>query len=300
MLKKTAKYIYASFLYHVKLTERIKYLKERKSVLAIYDHDPSPEDFEKYIRWLLHKGFEFISLEELLHYLDGETALSSSKIWFTLDDGWRGNLELLSVIEKYQVPVTLFIPTHAVETGFYRDTLEQVFSEKLPEAYKGDLRKLHDIPNAERTKTDAPLFEKAKDKLPREAITVEELKMLSEHQMISIGLHTHTHPVLTQCSGEEIKTELEINREKLREYTGTAPVVLALPYGRYNEKVLQTVHENNTAYVAASDSGLIDQTNVTNALPRNGIAKASFYENCCRMLDFWYPNVAKLNSVIRF
>ncbi len=298
MLKKTAKYIYAAYLYHFGLKKRIEYLKKNKSIIAIYDHNPSPEDFEKYIKWLLGKGFEFISLNEVLNYLDGKTKPENSKIWFTLDDGWRGNLALLPVIEKYRIPVTIFITTHAVETGFFRDTLEETLTDELPLQYQGDIHKLHEIPNKERAEADAPLYEKAKDVLEREAVNVNELKALAKHSLISIGLHTHTHPVLPHCSKEKIAEEINNNREKLVAYTGAASSVLALPYGRYNEKAVQVLKENNILYVATSDSGLIDRK-AASVLPRNGIAQASFYENCCRMLDFWYPNVARLNSILK-
>lgn len=299
MLKKTAKYICAAYLYHFGLKKRIEYLKKNKSIIAIYDHNPSPEDFEKYIKWLLGKGFEFISLNEVLNYLDGKTKPENSKIWFTLDDGWRGNLALLPVIEKYRIPVTIFITTHAVETGFFRDTLEETLTDELPFPYQGDIHKLHEIPNKERAEADAPLYEKAKDVLPREAINTKELRKLSEHSLISVGLHTHTHPVLPHCSMEEIAEEINNNRQKLLEYTGVQPTVLALPYGRYNEQILQTLHKNKVTYVASSDNGLTNTEKAEHILPRNGIAQASFYENCCRMLDFWYPNVARLNTFFK-
>ena len=295
-MKKVFKYIYASYLFHLRLKKRISYLKETRSVIAIFDHDPSPQQFEKYIEWLLNKGFEFISLSELIVYLENKTELNSSKICFTLDDGWRNNLKLLPIIEKYNIPVTIFIPTYAIETGYFRDTLEQLFSGNLPVEYQSDFKKLYDIPNKERKNIDELLYEKAKGVLPREAISINELKLLSEHSLISIGLHTHTHPVLLQCTDEEIKTEININRKKLKEYTGNDSSVLAIPYGSYNEHTLQILNKNRINYIATSVNGVIDPKSSKQVIPRNGIARASFYENCCRMLDFWYPNTYKIKQ----
>ena len=287
MLKKIVKYLYSAYLYHFGIKKRITYLKENKAIIPIFDHNPLPSNFEKHISWLIKKGFEFISLYELTDYLDGKIELRKSKIWFTLDDGWCGNLKLLPIIEKYQIPVTLFIPTYAIETGFFRDTLEQEFISDLPFEYQ----KLLEISNKERTVIDEPLYERAKGVLPREVINMEELNMLSEHPLISIGLHTHTHPVLPQCNEEEIETEIHNNRAKLKEYTGIDPTVLALPYGRYDNNTLQSLTNNQITYVASSENGLIKPGKAHQILPRNGIAKASFYENCCRILDFWYPNI---------
>ncbi len=300
MLKRLAKYVYAFYLFHTGLRKRVGDIKKQKSIIAIFDHDPTPQEFEKYIKWLKKKGFAFVNLEELIEVLEGRKSINESNIWFTLDDGWRNNIMLLPILEKHNIPITLFIPTYAVETGFYRDTLEQVYADDLPLEYDGDFRKLYDIPNSERTKIDKPLYEKAKEGLPREAITAEELKRLSDHPLISIGLHTHSHPVLSQCTAKEIETEVIINKEKLIEYTAADSKILAIPYGTYNEHTIENLKKCGIQYVATSDHGVIDNETMTGILPRNGIAKSSFYENCCRMLNFWYPNVEKLNRLFKF
>ena len=300
MLKKTAKYIYAVYLYHFGLKTRIEYLKKHTSVVAIYDHNPSPEKFEQYIKWLLNYGFEFISLDELLKYLNGKRNPDSCKIWFTLDDGWRGNLKLIPIIEKYQIPITLFIPTYPVETGFYRDTLEKDLEEYLPDRYKKNVKLLRAIPEEKRWIIDQALYNQVKDKQKRDAITINELKILAQHPLISIGAHTHTHPILTQCNNQKIRAEIELNLLKIERYTGFAPEILALPSGNYNKRVLESIFQTQIKHVASIKNGLILNSENKLILPRNGIAQASFYENCCRILDYWYPNVEKLNNFIKF
>jgi peptidoglycan/xylan/chitin deacetylase (PgdA/CDA1 family) len=295
MLKRLAKYVYAFYLFHAGLSKRVSDLKKQKAIIAIFDHDPTTKQFEKYIQWLLKSGFEFISLEQLIANLEGNNTIESAKIWFTLDDGWRNNLKLLAVIEKYQIPVTIFISTYAIETGFFRDKLEQDLSNELPTEFRENNKKLHDISNIERAEIDKPLYEKAKGMLPREALTVEELQSLSNHHLISIGLHTHTHPFLSQCTDTEIETEIKTNQTKLMEYTGVASNVLAIPYGQYNTRTIEFLLKSKLLYLATSDHGIMDHKTTAKILPRNGIAKASFYENYCRMLDFWYPNVEKIN-----
>lgn len=296
-MKKTAKYLLAlSLFYSGTLKKEITRLKKQSCILGIYAHELRAKEFEKYIRWLLKQGFEFISLEEVAGFLEDRYEINGCKIWFSLDDGWRSNLELIPVIEKYNIPLTMFIPTYPVETGYDRDTLEHELTEYLPDKYKENVKLLMEIPEEERWNIDRELYNQAKGKLKRVTITEDELKKLAQHPLISIGAHTHTHPVLSRCSKAKIKEEIVLNLLKLKEYVNMKPELLALPNGNYNGRVLETILETDIKHIASIENGKILKDNTVLPLPRNGIATASFYENCCRMMDFWYPNTQKIKQ----
>ena len=84
-------------------------------VACISLHDPSPAMFERCIRWLRDGGFTFISVDELVEIAAGRMDPPQAAAWFSLDDGWRGNLSLVPVVERHGVPVTVFLTTEAVE-----------------------------------------------------------------------------------------------------------------------------------------------------------------------------------------
>ena len=54
--------------------------------------------------------------------------------FISLDDGWRGNLKLLPIFEKYKVPMCIFITTGPIESGNYWWELEfgkEVVSQRV-------------------------------------------------------------------------------------------------------------------------------------------------------------------------
>jgi peptidoglycan/xylan/chitin deacetylase (PgdA/CDA1 family) len=191
------------------------------------------------------------------------------------------------------VPITIFISTHAIETGFYRDTLETEFKESLPKEFRENKNSFKSIPNAQRSKIDLELFKIAENRLQREAMNLDELIQVSKHPLVSIGAHTHTHPVLPQCDETEIIDEISKNLAYLLEKINIETNFLALPYGAYNNASLNSIGKTAIDHVASVENGIITMEGRHNVLPRNGIADASFYENCCRMLDFWYPNTQR-------
>jgi peptidoglycan/xylan/chitin deacetylase (PgdA/CDA1 family) len=70
----------------------------------------SPEALEKYILDFKSKGYDLISMDEALKRIEKPT--NKKFIAFTIDDGYKDNLEHgLSVFEKHNVPVTIYVTT---------------------------------------------------------------------------------------------------------------------------------------------------------------------------------------------
>ncbi len=68
----------------------------------------------------------------------------------------------------------------------------------------------------------------------------ESVKALSDagHDVMN---HSDTHPYMTQCSTEEMITEIETCNDKLEAVTGVRPTLFRCPYGDYNDSVITTV-----------------------------------------------------------
>lgn len=75
-----------------------------KTIKSLYYHNPSPQGFEKMITHYQKRGYRFINLQELYEFLAGNKTLSEKLAFVSFDDGWQGNLHLIPIIEKYQVP----------------------------------------------------------------------------------------------------------------------------------------------------------------------------------------------------
>ena len=79
-------------------------------VLSVYFHNPSAVAFEDFILWAKKKGYVFVGLNELLQYIDTGAKSHKKIAYISLDDAWRGNLDILPVVEIYQVSITIFAP----------------------------------------------------------------------------------------------------------------------------------------------------------------------------------------------
>ena len=72
----------------------------------------------------------------------------------------------------------------------------------------------------------------------------ESVKALSDagHQVQN---HSNTHPYFTKLSADKVKDEILACNEKIESITGTAPNLIRVPYGDYNNSVIETVNNMN-------------------------------------------------------
>ncbi len=74
-----------------------------------------------------------------------------------------------------------------------------------------------------------------------------------------IGSHSHTHPLLTQCSPLALQEELTASKKNLEDRLGLAVQTISLPGGRYNARVLAACAQAGYArvYTSAPDTGAL-------------------------------------------
>jgi peptidoglycan/xylan/chitin deacetylase (PgdA/CDA1 family) len=53
--------------------------------------------------------------------------------------------------------------------------------------------------------------------------------------------HSNTHPYMTQCSAEEVVSELESCNDKIEAITGLRPTLFRFPYGDYDDQSVNAV-----------------------------------------------------------
>jgi peptidoglycan/xylan/chitin deacetylase (PgdA/CDA1 family) len=84
--------------------------------------------FESHLKYLKDNGYRVISLRHLVNYIRGQgPSLPPKSIVIVADDGHKSvYTEMLPLIRKYRVPVTLFIYPSAVSNAPYAMTWEQL------------------------------------------------------------------------------------------------------------------------------------------------------------------------------
>ena len=72
----------------------------------------TPENFDWHMRWLLDKGYSFITLEELVEALRSRTPFNKKVLAVTLDDGYRDAYTYaLPIAQKYDIFLNVGIIT---------------------------------------------------------------------------------------------------------------------------------------------------------------------------------------------
>ncbi|MGR8930526.1 MAG: polysaccharide deacetylase family protein [Gammaproteobacteria bacterium] len=86
------------------------------------------EVFESQLMWLKDNGYTVIPLKTLVAYLLGDGPAPSDKsVVITVDDGHKSvYTQLLPVVQRHQIPVTLFIYPSAISNATYALTWEQL------------------------------------------------------------------------------------------------------------------------------------------------------------------------------
>ncbi|MBE6739190.1 MAG: deacetylase [Ruminococcaceae bacterium] len=84
----------------------------------------------------------------------------------------------------------------------------------------------------------------------------ESVKQLSDagHRVEN---HSNTHPYMTKLSSEQIKNEIDCCNEKIAKVTGRKPTLIRVPYGDYDNHVVETV-ENVGMYCIQWDVDSLD------------------------------------------
>ena len=167
------------------------FTKEEK-FLSLYFHDPTPKLFEEIIKWCTNKNYRFIDINECYNILANRINIKEKVVFISFDDGWSSNLKLLPIIEKYNVPITIFVATEPIKSGNYW----WEYADKSGERNKKANMKL--LEHSQFTKEVLKL--KQTIALQRSSVTEEELQTLIKHPLVSIQSHTVTHPILINCS----------------------------------------------------------------------------------------------------
>ncbi len=215
----------------------------------------SESAFESQIKYL-SENFSCVSLEDAVQKLKTGT-LGPRCVVVTFDDGYHDNLATaLPILEKYHVPATIFIATGFIDSpptpwwyehAYHLRNLDSLSINFQGVRYQWSL-KTHKEKDEAFTALNALtklLSPKEQEELlnairsssgklytrREKMLSWDEIRMLDKHPLITIGAHTHSHPVLTALSDEELKNELLSSKTRLEETLGHPVQYFAYPFG---------------------------------------------------------------------
>ncbi len=172
-----------------------------------------PERFEEQIA-LLSKAYNVISLHDAIALLKSgiDVTLKRPNVVITFNDGFLDNLtHALPILEKYNLPATLFITTQCCDQSITHPRYNN-----------------HD---------------------QAQHLTWDQVRELSQHPLITLGSHTLTHPFLSQTDQEQSYEEIIHSKAIIEEAIGRKIDFFCYPSGNYSERELTTLSGSN--YIGA-------------------------------------------------
>lgn len=279
---------------HLKAVRKL--ILDREIILCLCSHNPDKKLFENCVRWLQKKGFTFISVNDLAAIARGETAFPKGAVLITIDDGWKNNkANIVTIANKYRIPVTIFITTEPVATGnaYWWSYINKAHSTGMIGQSASDLKIVTDDVRLQILETV-----KARLSLKREALTIEELKEIAESRYISFGCHTVTHPILTNCTENKARFEICESGKILEQWVGQKITSFAYPNGDFTTREIKILKEAGYQMAFTTDEKYITPENIRAlyTLPRIEIVETfSFAENICRITGIWSKKREQFN-----
>jgi peptidoglycan/xylan/chitin deacetylase (PgdA/CDA1 family) len=226
----------------------------RRRVAILTYHRPTPARFEAHLRWLARRGAP-IPIELLARALRERDAslLPAHPVLITIDDGHRDVAVLIPLIERYRVPVLVYLTAAIVGTRrrFWWEPVCEVGDDPQP---------LKRLPYAEFVETlrRKYRYEPEREHAERSALDWEEIRALRHTGLVAFGSHTLTHPILTRCPDEIARREIFESRALLEERLQSPVVHFAYPNGAHGAREIALVREAGYETARGTADGWVD------------------------------------------
>ena len=231
------------------------------------------------LRYLV-RHFKIVSLEAMLDRLTNGSLPPAHEIVLTFDDGLRNNLTVVyPILRELQVPATMFVCPALVESGEWlwnhemRCRLQTLAAPELAElrmkllspgtSVDAIIEWMKKLRLQQRREAEATIKQATTDFQPtnaqREAFDImdwNELRSL-DRDLITVGSHTLSHPILTMLNAEEIESEILESRRCLEQQLQRKVDFFCYPNGAYDKRAYQLVQKTYRAAVT-TESGVID------------------------------------------
>ncbi len=288
--------------------------RDRSGVILLYHRiaEPETDPFELAVssrQFLEHLDVletlgRIRSLAELVRDV-GSHGRGRPSFALTFDDGYQDNLSAVKpILEERGVSATVFVTTGFVGGHpFWWDELVGLLlgNRLLPERLELNLDGLSrgwDVATAElgrvfnevwtllmgldddsRRRAVAALRTQMSGPLPPgtgRSLTVAELTELARGELVSIGAHTQTHPVLTRLSGDAARTEILGSKEWLEDVLGEPVTAFSYPYGgsaHYGHSEVEIVRTAGFVLACSGEPGRVSRGCDPLQLPRVTVKK---------------------------
>jgi glycosyltransferase involved in cell wall biosynthesis len=208
-----------------------RFVCRNRATVLVY-HDPSPEVFDKHLAYLAAR-YTFIPLRRLVQAVQDRdwSDMPANPLVVTIDDGHRGNYQLLKSIRRWKLRPTIYLCSDIVNTRRH-------FWWKAGYERPQKLKKLphQDLLDMLRSETG---FELEKEYVERQSLSLSEIREMAPD--VEFGSHTRFHPILVNCTDETCREEIVRSKQRLEGLLGCPVTEFSYTNGEHTERERQFV-----------------------------------------------------------
>lgn len=226
-----------------------------------------PDLFEK-VLVALKKGFDIVSLEEIVECISKRESSNKRLLAITFDDGPKSYaLNAVPVMDPLGIPSTCFLITNCIGDkevywrylyNFCINSGKGLELANLISREYGISIQSEDIMKFTRDNYDREKSARIMGSIFKEIVSEDEYRYregelflslkdidnLKKQQHLSLGIHSHTHPVMMKLTDEEIHKEISESLDFYKSNIKDNTPMFSIPFGRlykdYDERTIIT------------------------------------------------------------
>jgi peptidoglycan/xylan/chitin deacetylase (PgdA/CDA1 family) len=221
-------------------------------------NEVSPEYLESLVNYLMTTGHEIVSLDELYRILMGRKKQKKC-VAFTFDDGYADVYSLAyPIFKKYGLPFTVYVSTNYPDgkavlwwylledlvlkndsVSFTHDKRTYFFDSSTAERKEAAFHSIRTMLIRQSTGALEPLLKDifepygidAREHCRKLALDWNQLTIMSEDPLVTIGAHTVNHYALSKLDIEQAEYEIRRSREIIESRIGEKVEHFSYPFG---------------------------------------------------------------------
>lgn len=221
---------------------------QRKKITILLFHDINTEIAYKVFKYLSRK-YNIIDLNNFINICNQKkkAKLPNKSLIITFDDGHKGNYDLIPVLKKYKIQVTIFVCASVVGTNRH-------YWFKIKHSHYSTYQ-LKQVSNQQRLGILNKIgFTQEKEYQYPHALSKNQMLQMSP--FVNFQSHTLFHPCLPKCTDSEAKNEIFKSKEFLENNFNFNINAISYPGGQYSDREIKLCKEAGYKCGITGDPGL--------------------------------------------
>lgn len=251
-LRSTARESLAKIMRWSGAPEVLRRTHRRGHAAILFYHDPKPQVLDAHLRYL-RRHFRFTTLDTVVDAIQRRdwSGVPDGAAVLTLDDGHRGNYDLLPVFKAHGIRPTIYLCSQVVATNRrfwfqqpgWKPGVHAEPYKRMRSAARIDAMKREQGFELEREYPDGE----------RQALSRAEIEAMAPS--VDFQVHTRFHPILQQCAAEEAWEEIAESKRELEQLLGRECRHFSYPNGDYQEREVELARRAGFASARTVDLG---------------------------------------------